>query len=213
MTSVKSILARPFWAWTLSALILALPAHGIQQPGVPAPKDALPPPILKIYVLEGDNAINSTQLNRSVTPVVEVRDPNESPVEGASVTFTLPETGPGGVFPGDRKVYTGRSNAQGQVSGPFILNSLPGKFTIQVDAESNGRKGSIKIAQSNEAGVYFGPPLPKKPVMKRWSTWMIIGAAAAAAITIPLLLMNDDESVSTNGTIVISPGSPIFGGR
>jgi len=206
--------SRSFWAWTLSLLMLAVPAQAMQQPGTPAPKDSLPPPLLRIYVLEGDNAINSIPLNRAVTPIVEVRDPNENPIEGASVTFSLPEAGPGGVYPGNRRDYTTRTSSQGQASGQYILNHIPGKFSITVTAESNGRKGTVTIMQTNSAESYFGPPLAKTPVMKRWSTWLIIGAVAAAAITIPLVLLNDSSNTTTTGgTLVIAPGSPIFGGR
>src|SRR6266567_1810762 len=123
------------------AALLALPAGFGQTPqqptqpptSVPAPQEpakaatSVPSP-LKIAVLEGDNAVNSIPLNQSVTPIVEVRDENEFPVEGATVVFTLPASGPGGFFPENRSTFTARSDLQGQASAPFVLNGFAGKF-------------------------------------------------------------------------------------
>src|SRR5450631_2683960 len=62
-------------------------------------------PELRIRVLEGENAINSISQGQSIPPVAEVRDQNDMPVEGATVVFTLPESGPGGSFPGGRASF------------------------------------------------------------------------------------------------------------
>ncbi len=46
-------------------------------------------PSLKIVVLEGEGAVNIIQQKTAVRPLVEVRDRNNLPVAGASVTFSI----------------------------------------------------------------------------------------------------------------------------
>src|SRR5438477_4651849 len=64
-----------------------------QQPAA-APQAAASEPMLpgtlKILILEGQNAINSTERGMATAPIVEVRNQDDRPVEAASVTFRLP---------------------------------------------------------------------------------------------------------------------------
>lgn len=83
-------------------------------------------PELRIRVLEGGNVINSLSMGQSIAPVIEVRDQNDLPVEGATIVFSLPESGLGGTFPGGSSTFTVRSNAQGQATCPFRANGLTG---------------------------------------------------------------------------------------
>ena len=53
-------------------------------------------PSLRIVVLEGEGAVNIIQQKTAVRPLVEVRDRNNLPVAGATVTFTI---GGGGQAP------------------------------------------------------------------------------------------------------------------
>src|SRR5689334_25149534 len=53
---------------------------------------------LKVIVLQGQHSVNDTNHHIGVQPVIEVRDDNDLPVEGASVVFRLPPSGPGGMF-------------------------------------------------------------------------------------------------------------------
>jgi len=50
---------------------------------------AAQPKQLRIVVIEGEGAINIIQQKTAVAPVVEVRDQNNLPVAGATVTFTI----------------------------------------------------------------------------------------------------------------------------
>lgn len=162
---------------------------------------------LKIRVLEGGNVVNSIALGQSIPPVVEVRDPNDMPVEGAQVEFTLPSSGPGGTFPGGGTSYTVRSNAQGQATCPFRANALPGKFKITVVATDGARTGELQFSQTNSSGTYAGRLVPSRPWYKKWYVWAIVGGAAAAGLTI---WATQGGSSSKGTTVVITPGGPVF---
>src|SRR5262249_49768578 len=111
--------------------------------------EAGPSPPLSIGVIEGKDAVNSIPRLHSTPPVVEVRDQNEFPVEGATVVFTLPEQGPGGTFLNKRTTFTTRSDAKGQATAPFLMNNIPGKFQIKVTATAGNRKAEALITQTN----------------------------------------------------------------
>ena len=87
----------------LSALLALAPVIRAQQrdslnPPQPPAAAASPVESLKIFVLEGQGAIHSIRDQGAAMPVVEVRDDNGLPVEGAEVKFDLPPAGPGGSF-------------------------------------------------------------------------------------------------------------------
>ncbi|MCX6595962.1 MAG: hypothetical protein NTV70_06310 [Acidobacteria bacterium] len=166
------------------------------------------PTALRILVLEGGNVMNSIPLGRAVPPVVEVRDANDFPVEGATVVFVLPETGPGGTFPGNQTTLTTRTTSQGQATAPFLINGVLGRFEIKVTATSSGRKGEATITQTNTNGAYIGPMIAATPWYKKKLTWILIGGAAGGGI---LSWRLTSGTSSASPTLVLTPGGPVFG--
>ena len=65
--------------------------------------DAQQAPALKIVVLEGEGGVNIIQQKTAVRPLVEVRDRNNLPVAGASVTFSIGGGGPARRSPAARR--------------------------------------------------------------------------------------------------------------
>lgn len=195
----------------LAGILCGTPCGLAQAPQPSAPATAtpnvqgIPPSELKLRALEGDNVINSIRLGRSVAPVVEVRDQNDFPVEGASVVFSVQESGPGGTFPGGAHSFTVSSNSQGQATCPFRLNAEQGKFKFTVVATSGSRTGQIDLTQTNSSAAYVGRVVPGRPFYKKWYFWAIIGGAAAAGVAVWA------TNRSSNTTVVITPGGPVFG--
>ena len=164
---------------------------------------------LKIIVLEGDGAINDVDTRTAMSPVVEVRDENNRPVEGAQVVFRLPASGPGGVFTGGKPSFTTKTNLQGQAqAAPIILSSQKGRFNIQVSAAIGNRIGEAVISQSTLSNV------PSERVRVRrfgWWKWAAIGGGAAAVTAVVLLTRGGDDAPSI--TITPGPGTVVIGGR
>src|SRR6185436_18456818 len=90
-------------------------------------------PALRIVVLEGEDAVNIVQQKTAVRPIVEVRDRNNLPVAGATVTFTIGGGQPA-AFAAGAQTLTVTTNAAGQAaaSGFNVLGS--GALNIQVQA-------------------------------------------------------------------------------
>src|SRR5215213_8736649 len=68
---------------------------------------------LRIVVLAGEDAVNIIQQKTAVAPIVEIRDRNNLPVAGATVTFTL--GGQSASF-GGLSTLTVTTNAAGQAA-------------------------------------------------------------------------------------------------
>jgi hypothetical protein len=107
---------------------------------------AAQPPQLKIVVLEGENAVNIIQQKTAVRALVEVRDQNNLPVSGASVTFAV--TGKGGATVAGAQTVTVATNTAGQAALSGMTPASSGGLQISVNASFNGLTASATITQT-----------------------------------------------------------------
>jgi hypothetical protein len=192
--------------------LLALPPQATAQtpnPGQSAgpPQTANPTAVagesLKIYVLEGQNEIHDIHNRVPSMVVVEVRDENGQPLEGAGVTFQLPPVGPGGSFASQQYTYTTKTNFQGQAAATFTPNLQTGRFNIRVTARISNRTGQAVIAQSN--GLRAGTTETKRGLFK--FTWWKLAIVAGVGATVGTVLVTRGGSP----TVTLIPGAPTFG--
>jgi hypothetical protein len=108
---------------------------------------------LNILVLEGEGAVNIIQQKTAVRPLVEVRDRNNLPVAGATVTFSITGGGHGASFAGGVQTLTVTTNAAGQAAASSINALSSGAFQIQVQAMYQGQIATAAISQTNFATV------------------------------------------------------------
>lgn len=204
----------------LASLLVLPPEAAAQAPGGPSPAAApqaspnlapqapAPTPLsveaLTIYILEGQNEIHDIRVPATATPVVEVRDENMLPVQGADVTFQLPPTGPSGTFAGQQLTFKTKTNDQGQASATFMPNSITGRFTIAVTAQSGNRAGRANITQSN--AMRAGISQPKQGLLK--FAWWKVGVLAGVGALVAILVTRGGGSGSSPTLI---PGTPTFG--
>jgi hypothetical protein len=103
-------------------------------------------PALRIVVLEGENAVNIIQRKTAVKALVEVRDQNNLPVPGATVTFAV--TGKGGATVAGAQTVTVTTGASGQAALTGMTPSSSGGLQISVDATFKGLNAAATITQS-----------------------------------------------------------------
>jgi hypothetical protein len=104
---------------------------------------------LRIVVIEGEGAVNIIQQKTAVRPLVEVRDRNNVPVPGASVTFSV--NGQPAAFANGATTTTVTTNAQGQAAAAGFNAVRPGAVQIQVQAAHQGQVATAMISQTNFA--------------------------------------------------------------
>jgi hypothetical protein len=176
-----------------------------QQP-TPAPAGGL-----KVIVLEGQNGVNNTRAPMSMDLVVEVRDNNDRPVEGARVNFQLPLMGPSGGFEGGVRNKETITNVQGQASVSYTPNEEQGRFTIQVKATQADRTGMTTIMQENSLTGVVGQ---KRSWLGRHKKIVIVAAVVVAAgVGLGIgLTRGGSKSGSSGSGITIAPGVPTVTG-
>ncbi|MGC8761096.1 MAG: hypothetical protein ACP5VC_14155 [Bryobacteraceae bacterium] len=166
---------------------------------------------LKIYVLQGEQAVNNIRTGVATPPVVEVRDANDFPVAGAEVVFRTPETGPSATFEGGRHEYTNRTDAKGQVSaGQMKPNDQEGLFSIRVTAKLGERMAAAVIRQRNSRDEYArggSPPAQRKSFWRR-NRWWVAGVVAGTGAGLGYFFATRD----TSSGAVLRPGTVVIGG-
>ncbi len=169
------------------------------------------PASINVRIVEGDNAINNIRLHRAREPVVQVVNPAGQPVSGATVTFILPSSGPGGTFTGTGLSRTVQTDAKGLAVGRGLTpNKFPGQFRIRVTASSGGQSASASIVQTNAGAVQSGSSSKKIAIIAVLGG-AAIGGAVAALHGGKSASNSGAQAGSASGGTVIVPGDPSMG--
>ena len=132
------MLKRVLTAAFITSLASAI-AHGQQR---------APAGDLKIVVIAGEGAVNIIQQKTAVAPIIEVRDRNNLPVSGVSVTFSV--SGSGATF-GSGSTLTAITNAAGQATAAGLTPTAAGAVQVNVTAAFQGQMATAAITQTNFA--------------------------------------------------------------
>jgi hypothetical protein len=79
---------------------------------------------------------------------VVVKNAAGNPVQGASVTFTAPASGAGGMFSNGQTTITGTSDANGDVSEIFTANQSVGSYSVTA-AAATGTTATFQLTNSS----------------------------------------------------------------
>lgn len=107
------------------------------------------PARLKIVVISGEDAVNVIQQRSASAPVVEVRDANNLPVAGATVTFSIRSAG--ATFGNGARTVSVITNASGQAAATGLTPTAAGAVEIQAAASFQGQTAAAVITQTNVA--------------------------------------------------------------
>jgi hypothetical protein len=170
------------------------------------------PAILQIRILEGEGLAYAagSRATRGIT--IQVTDETGKPVEGVSVSFRLPEDGPGGVFSSGSKteVATTRSDGQATVWG-MQWNRNTGSFEVRITAaKGDARAGTtcplyisdVPSARSVERDSRVGSGASHKWI------WIALAAAGAAGAGIAAASNGKSTSTTATGPEALKIGTP-----
>jgi hypothetical protein len=197
--------------WLLMAICFSMTGALLaQQPNL-APANAPVLEGLKVLVLEGQDGVNNIREPMPMNVVVEVRDQNDRPVEGAKVDFQMPLMGPSGGFEGGVRNKEATTNIQGQAAVSYNPNMELGRFTIQVKATQGGRGGMTTVQQQNATTSVAGE---SKSWFSRHKKLVIVVAVAAVGVGLAVGLTRGGKSSSSSGSsgLTITPGVPTVAG-
>jgi hypothetical protein len=166
---------------------------------------------IRIVEGEGQKYAMGSRATRGVS--VEITDDLGKPVEGATVTFLLPEQGPGGVFANGTKTEVTSSRADGMAQvGGMQWNHMPGSFEIRITAaKEDVHAGTVcPLSLADSADIQPARAASAKHSGHKW-LWIALGAGAAAgaALAARSFVSSPPEVANTvkigTPTISISP--------
>jgi hypothetical protein len=168
--------------------------------------------VLHLQVIEGEGAVNTAGSHNARPLTVEVTDETGRPVEGASVSFHLPEEGPGGTFGNGLRTDVTVTDARGRANlHSMTLNRTAGRFAIRIVAsKEQARAGIVSFQYVAEPKAGAAPATSSKsgPSLRRGALkWVVIAALAAGAGTAGALLAGKSGSAPSPAPAP-SPATP-----
>jgi hypothetical protein len=168
------------------------------------------PASLRIVIVEGEGAINNIKQRINREPIVQVEDENHKPIAGASVTFFLPNQGPGGTFANGTNSLTATTNTQGQaVARGIRFNNQAGTMEIRVAASLGGQTASAIITQTNVLGSAASGG--SGGGMSRATKILILVAIAGGVAGGVVAATHRGGSTTATPTTTITPGTVTVG--
>jgi hypothetical protein len=169
--------------------------------------------ILQIQVTGGEGSVHAPGARDARPIAVEVTDETGRPVEGAAVSFHLPEQGPSGSFVNGLRTEVAITDERGRaVVRSIEFNRVPGRFEIRIVAsKEQARAGTVSFQYV--AGTSAGGAVATATARSRWhprKKWLIVAAAVgvgAAGGTLALS-RSSSSSAAAASTPVLSIGTP-----
>jgi hypothetical protein len=104
--------------------------------------------ILQIRIVEGDGLVHTAESRSPKSLTLQISDETGTPVEGATVSFRLPDEGAGGFFRNGLRTEIMVTGPDGLASVKGIkCNSTAGPFEIRAVAAKDRARAGIVIPQ------------------------------------------------------------------
>ena len=169
--------------------------------------------LLQIQVIGGEGSVHVPGTRDARAIAVVVTDETGRPVEGAAVSFHLPDQGPSGTFVNGLHTEVAIPDERGRaVVRSIEFNRVPGRFEIRIVAsKEQARAGTVSFQYI--AGTGMGSTAPAAAA--KWKSgghhrkkWFIIAAAAGLAAAGGTAALKRSAPAPAASTPTLSIGSP-----
>jgi hypothetical protein len=166
--------------------------------------------ILQIQIIEGDGAVHAPG-SRSAHPLaVQVTDETGKPVGEASVSFHLPDEGPGGTFPNGLRTEIAVTDVRGRAALRGLqVNRVAGRFQVRILASrEQARAGTVSfqyIADPASGAASPHRPAPQRAEKGGHGRWALIAAIAGGGAIAGLVAARSGRT--PEGAAVPAPAS------
>lgn len=153
-------------------------------------------------VLQGEGAVVGAGAKSSRGIIILVTDEAGRPVEGAAVSFHLPNDGSSGVFLSGMRTEIATTGPDGKVSVFGIQwNTVPGPVEIRVTAAKGDARAGLIISQtiSDHIVTETSGARQAEPGRGGKGKWLLILVVAAGAGTGAALGLSQSKSTTTVG--------------
>lgn len=147
------------------------------------------PSILQLRVVQGEGTVYAAGSRATRGVVVQVTDETGKPVEGATVSFRLPDQGPSGQFASGQRTEIVTTNASGQAEvWGMQWGRDTGAFEMRITAAVGDVRGSVVCPLYLSAAAVLTQSRDAAPEHKlghsKTKLWIAIGLAAAAGVAV-----------------------------
>ncbi len=172
------------------------------------------PAILQVHVVDGDGAVYpiGSRATRGVT--VLVTDETGKPVDGATVSFRLPDDGPTGVFASGSRTEIATTHADGRATvWGMQWNRTAGSLEIRITViKGQTRAGTVTQQFLNDSPAASSAQIgPRRGHKWLWIALAVAGAAAGGVAATALAGKTPQAAPSTTlqiGAPTINLGRP-----
>jgi hypothetical protein len=170
------------------------------------------PAALDIRVTEGEAAVYATgsRATRGVTVLVTGED--GQPAAGVTVTFTLPQEGPGGMFASGTRTEIATTRADGLATAwGMQWNRTPGVFEMRITAVKGPARAAVVSQQSLREGPGISRTAGKNGGASHKLLWVALalgGAAAAGVAGLSIGKTTTSPQAATSAVGVSQIGAP-----
>jgi hypothetical protein len=195
--------SHPFVVIRLSiALLVAAQQLGAQDPA-----------ILQIRVIEGEAAVYAAGARATRGVTVQVTDETGKPVDGATVSFRLPEDGPSGSFAsgGKTEIVTTKPDGRAAAWG-MQWNRNVGLLDIRITAVKGQTRAGIVCPQyltgAAEAAASKSKANPAASGGSHKLLWILVGVAGAAGGAVAAAAVGGKTSAGSTPSTGVQIGAP-----
>jgi hypothetical protein len=167
--------------------------------------------ILQIQVTGGEGSVHAPGARDARAIAVVVTDETGRPVDGAAVSFHLPDQGPSGTFVNGLHTEVAITDERGRaVVRSIEFNRVPGRFEIRIVAsKEQARAGTVSFQYIAGTGVGATAAVKTASGGHHRKKWLIIaGAAGVAAASGTMALKRSAPAPAAVSTPVLSIRPP-----
>jgi len=165
--------------------------------------------ILQIQVVDGEGAVHPPGTHAPRFLAVEVTDETGKPVEGAAVSFHLPEDGPSGTFANGLRTDVATSDSRGHAALHGVtLNRQPGRFQVRIVAAKEQARAGIVSFQYIAEPAGGAAPVTAGAGARHRTRWIAIAALAGGG-ALDGVLAGRSASAPSSAAAQAAPGAPL----
>jgi hypothetical protein len=171
---------------------------------------AADPALLQIRILEGDGQIYATGSRATRGLTIQITNETGQPVETATVSFRLPDSGPTGTFASGTRteIVTTKADGVAAIWG-MQWNKTAGPLVVKITAA----KGGVRAGATAQFVLSDSLPAVSKSGMeprssKKWLMWTAIIGGGAVAGMAAAKMGGSSSTVSAPAAATVRIGNP-----
>jgi hypothetical protein len=167
------------------------------------------PALLQVRVVEGEAAVYAIGSRATKGITIQVTDETGKPVDGATIGFRLPESGPSGAFANGSKTEIATTRPDGRAAAwGMQWNRTPGLLEIRITAVKGPTRAGIVCPQYLTDAPGSASSHMSSGGSHKW-VWIVVAVAGAAGGSLAAVALGSKTSSTPAATVTaVQIGAP-----